>query len=115
MNFAYFLSISLGALVFLPLQFITRASWSVVIRRPCPRPWPSPLPFMALLTLPVLLNLGQIYDWAAEHPLHLTPDLAMHKAPFLNEAFFLWAAGWPTSPSGAGWPCSSGGPAAPRT
>jgi hypothetical protein len=92
-NFAYFLSISLGALVFIPIQYVTRASWSVVIRR-LPETMAMALPFMALLTLPVLLNLGQVYEWASEHPHHLTPDLAMHKAPFLNEAFFVgrWIA-----------------------
>jgi len=32
--FAYFLAISLGALIFLPIQYITRASWSV-LSSPC--------------------------------------------------------------------------------
>lgn len=92
-NYAYFLAISLGALVFLPIQYVTRASWSVVIRR-LPEVMAMALPFMALLSLPVLLNLGHVYEWAAEHPHHLTPELAMHKAPFLNDAFFLlrWVA-----------------------
>ena len=92
-SFAFFLSISLGALVFLPLQFLTRASWSVVIRR-LPEAMAMALPFMAVLVLPVLLNLGHVYEWASEHPHHLTPELAMHKAPFLNEAFFIgrWVA-----------------------
>ncbi len=92
-SFAYFLSISLGALVFLPIQFLTRASWSVVIRRLAEN-MAAVLPFMALMILPVLLNLEQVYDWAAAHPHHLTPELAAHKAPLLNKPFFLvrWVA-----------------------
>ena len=86
--FAYFLAISLGALIFLPIQYITRASWSVVIRR-LAEVMAMALPFMIVLALPVLLNLGQVYDWASEHPLHITPELAAHKAPFLNPTFFL--------------------------
>ena len=30
-SYAFFLSVSLGALVFLPLQYLTRSSWSVVL------------------------------------------------------------------------------------
>jgi hypothetical protein len=86
-SFAYFLSISLGALVFVPLQFVTRASWSVVIRR-LAEVMAMALPFLALLLLPILLNLGRVYEWASDHPHHLTPDLAAHKAPFLNPTFF---------------------------
>jgi hypothetical protein len=86
--FAYFLAISLGALIFLPIQFVTRASWSVVIRR-LVEVMAMALPFMIILTLPVLLNLPQVYEWASDHPHHLTPELAAHKAPFLNDTFFV--------------------------
>jgi hypothetical protein len=87
-NFAFFLSISLGALIFLPIQFITRASWSVVVRR-LAEIMAMALPFMLLLLLPVLLNLENVYEWASDHPHHLTPELAAHKAPYLNTAFFV--------------------------
>ncbi|MDY0109458.1 MAG: quinol:cytochrome C oxidoreductase [Candidatus Krumholzibacteria bacterium] len=87
-SFAFFLSLSLGALVFLPIQFVTRASWSVVIRR-LVEVMAMALPFLALLLLPVLLNLQQVYEWASPHPHHLTPELAAHKAPFLNPTFFV--------------------------
>ncbi len=87
-SFAFFLSISLGALVFVPLQFVTRASWSVVIRR-LAEVMAMALPFMAVLLLPVLLNLSRVYEWASLHPHHLTPELAAHKAPFLNPTFFV--------------------------
>jgi hypothetical protein len=87
-SFAFFLSISLGALVFVPLQYITRASWSIVIRR-LAEVMAMALPLLAVLLLPVLLNLGEVYEWASDHPHHLTPELAEHKAPFLNPTFFV--------------------------
>ncbi len=32
-NYAFFLSISLGALFFMPIMYVTKASWNVVVRR----------------------------------------------------------------------------------
>ena len=92
-NFAFFLSISLGALVFLPIQFVTRSSWSVVIRRRG-ESLAMALPFLAILIVPVLVNLDRVYDWASPHPHHLTPELAAHKAPSLHPTFFVlrWVA-----------------------
>ena len=87
-SFALLLSVSLGALIFLPIQFVTRASWSVVIRR-LPEVMALALPFMAILILPILLNLEQVYDWASAHPQHIPAELAAHKAPLLNKPFLL--------------------------
>ena len=66
---------------------ITRASWSVVVRR-LAEVMAMALPFLLLLLLPVLLNLDHVYEWASEHRHHLTDELAAHKAPFLNTTFF---------------------------
>jgi len=87
-NFAFFLSISLGALIFIPIQYVTRASWSVVVRR-LAEVGAMALPFLALGVVPVLLNIPHIYEWASDHPHHLTPELAAHKAPYLNTPFFV--------------------------
>jgi hypothetical protein len=87
-SFSFFLAISLGALIFLPIQHITRATWSVVVRR-LAEVMAMALPFMLILSLPILLNLSNIYDWASAHPHHLTPELAASKAPFLNKPFFM--------------------------
>lgn len=86
-SFAYFLSVSLGALVFLPIQYVTRSSWSVVIRR-LAEVTAMALPLLAVLMLPILLNLGAIYAWAGPAAAH--PDaLLAHKQPFLSVPFFL--------------------------
>ena len=66
-NFAFFLSISLGALVFLPIQYVTQASWSVVVRR-LAEVMAAVLPLLALLAIPVIVFAGQIYGWASPRP-----------------------------------------------
>jgi hypothetical protein len=61
--FAFYLSITLGAVFFVMLQHLTRAGWSVTVRRlaegVCGTIW-----LMALLFLPILPGIGQLYEWS---------------------------------------------------
>jgi hypothetical protein len=91
--FCYFLAIALGGLFFVTLQHLTRAGWSVAVRR-LAEVVAGSLPVLALLSLPIVLPtfLGShaLYHWAdpaaraeeVDHLLH-------HKAPYLNNTFFL--------------------------
>jgi len=84
-NFAFFLSISIGALIFVPLQFVTKASWSIVVRR-LAEVMAAVMPVLLVLAVPVLLLSGRIYSWAA-------PEAAgshglAHKAVFLSADWF---------------------------
>lgn len=87
LNFAYVLSLSLGALFFVLLQHLTRAGWSVVVRR-LAEGIAATLPVLALLLVPILVGMPQLYHWthadavAADHLLH-------GKSPYLNVPFFL--------------------------
>ena len=89
-SFAFWLSISLGALCFVAIQHLTRASWSVVVRR-LAELLAANLPLLALLSLPVFLNLARVYPWAGEAA---GSPLLAHKAGYLSPAFFgiRWAA-----------------------
>lgn len=89
--FAYFLSLSLGALFFVALQHITRASWSVVVRRLAELVGAA-MPLLALLAVPILLLLPHLYPWAGPEAGH--DPLLAHKRPYLNAAAFAlrWAA-----------------------
>ncbi len=58
-NYAFFLSISLGALFFMPIMYLTRASWNVVIRR-LAEVTAAAMPVMALLAIPVTIFAGKI-------------------------------------------------------
>ncbi|MBN2328840.1 MAG: quinol:cytochrome C oxidoreductase [Candidatus Omnitrophica bacterium] len=86
-SFCYFLSLSLGALFFVMLQHLTRAAWSVAVRRIAEIVAAS-VPLFAILFIPILFGLTTLYHWtdgeAAAHD-----PLLQSKSPYLNSAFFL--------------------------
>ncbi|MFH0793159.1 MAG: quinol:cytochrome C oxidoreductase [bacterium] len=61
-NFSYLLSLSLGALIFVMLQHITRAGWSVAVRRPA-EILAAMLPLLAIMFIPLLKMAPALYDW----------------------------------------------------
>ena len=86
-SFAFFLSISLGALFFVLLQHCTRAGWSVVVRRVA-EAVAANVWLMAILAVPVILGMDRIYHWADAGAVAHDPLLAA-KAGFLNPTFFV--------------------------
>jgi len=96
---SYFLTISLGALFFVLLQHVTKAGWSVVVRRLAEHVMTA-LPVMALLLLPlvimVLTGNGDLYMWADLDLVKNHEDVVVresqhlfeHKAGYLNATFF---------------------------
>jgi len=87
MSFLFFLSLALGALFFVLFQYATQGGWGIVVRRIGETVF-AMLPVMAVLFVPVLFGLHELYSWsvpgAAEHD-----ALLRWKAPFLNVPFFL--------------------------
>lgn len=65
--FAFVLSLSLGSMLFVLIQFMWRAGWSVVVRRPA-EVLAANIPTVAVLFAPILvfviLNNGELYPWA---------------------------------------------------
>jgi hypothetical protein len=90
--YAWYLSLSLGALFFVAIQHVTRASWSVVVRR-LAEVMAANLIWLALLSIPMLLLAPKLLPWASGHG-HITPELLEHKRPYLNLTFFYirWVA-----------------------
>ncbi len=86
-NFAFFLSISLGALVFLPIMYLTKSSWSIVVRRMI-EVVAAVLPLMAVMAIPVILLASQVYGWAT--PGELESHGMGHKAVFLSKPWFIF-------------------------
>jgi hypothetical protein len=84
--FVFVISVSVGALAWLMLQHLTRAVWSVAIRRLLEN-LTLPLPWLALGFLPVAASLPRIYSWADPSRVAADPALA-RKAAWLNPAFF---------------------------
>lgn len=86
-SFAYFLSLSLGALFFVMLQHVTRAGWSVVVRR-IAEAMAANIWLMAILAIPIVLGMEHIYHWAHPGAADHDPLLAA-KIGFLNPSFFI--------------------------
>jgi hypothetical protein len=86
-SFLFFLSLALGALFFVLIQYASQGGWGIVLRRIGETTFAT-VPVMAALFLPLLLGLNDLYSWtipgAAEHD-----ALLRWKAPYLNVPFFL--------------------------
>lgn len=85
------LGICLGALFFTMVQHITRAGWSVVVRRVSENV-AGVLPFMLLLFIPILVGFDDVYHhWARAD---LTKDgVLAGKSGWLNSTFFFVRVG----------------------
>ena len=86
-SFVFFLSLALGALFFVLIQYASQGGWGIVVRRIGETAFAT-LPVMAALFLPLLLGLHDLYEWshaeAVEHD-----ALLRWKAPYLNVTFFV--------------------------
>ncbi|MFH1466300.1 MAG: quinol:cytochrome C oxidoreductase [Pseudomonadota bacterium] len=102
LNSFFVLSLVLGGLVFVLIQHLTRAGWSVVVRR-LAEGLAMGAPLAALLILPLLFGLGHLYPWAdparvAEEPL-VQAKLGYLNAPFFTARVVGYLAIW----TGLGW------------
>jgi len=86
-SFLFFLSLVLGALFFVLIQYASQGSWGIVVRRIGETTFAT-VPVMAVLFVPVIFGRHDLYSWsvpgAADHD-----ALLQWKAPFLNVPFFL--------------------------
>ena len=90
LGLSFFLSIAVGGLFFVLLHHLTRAGWSVNVRR-IAEAIAATLPVLGLVTLPLLamvaLNKGVPYSWAQSAD-HLHGPVAAKRA-YLNAPFFI--------------------------
>ena len=86
-SFLFFLSLALGALFFVLIQYAAQGGWGVVLRRIGETTFAT-LPVLAALFLPVYFGLHDLYEWShADAAAH--DALLRWKAPYLNVPFFL--------------------------
>lgn len=83
--FSVVLSLGLGSLAFVLIQHLTRAGWSVVIRR-LPEAVISLMPLFIIFFIPIAIFSHDIFPWL--HVEHLD-EVLEKKVSYLNEAFFL--------------------------
>lgn len=83
----YFLTLALGGLFFTAIQHVTKAGWSVNVRRIC-ESFTSFLPFAAGLTAVLLIGAKHLYIWMDKDAVAADEILA-GKASYLNFTFFV--------------------------
>ena len=91
-GWTFCLTLTLGALFFIMVHHITKARWPVVVRRiPEVLLWSFPL--LALLSIPILIGMHDLYHWTHEEL--FTPgaeeydEIIAGKRGYLNIPFFL--------------------------
>ena len=86
-SFLFFMSLALGGLFFVLIQYASQGGWGIVLRRIGETVFAT-IPVMAALFVPVVIGLHDLYEWshaeAVEHD-----ALLQWKAPYLNMPFFL--------------------------
>jgi hypothetical protein len=81
----YWLTIALGGLFFTILHHLTRAGWSVVVRRLAEHV-AATLPVLAALFVPIAVGAASLYHWMG--PEAASDSLIQGKADFLDPPFF---------------------------
>ncbi|MFH1699381.1 MAG: hypothetical protein ABIE07_02240 [Candidatus Zixiibacteriota bacterium] len=86
-SFAFWFTLSAGALFFAMVHHLTGATWSVVLRRLTENIMLM-LPLMIIFFLPILFGAHSLYHWT--HVDAVAQDaLLMGKQPYLNMSFFV--------------------------
>jgi hypothetical protein len=86
-SFLFFLTLALGALFFVLIQYASQGGWGIVLRRIGETVFVM-IPVMAVLFVPVLFGMRSLYSWTV--PGAAEQDALLHwKAPYLNVPFFL--------------------------
>jgi len=89
-SFAFWFTLAAGGLFYTMLHHLTGATWSIVIRR-ITESLMWALPFMAVLFIPILFGLHDLYHWT--HAEAIAEDaLLQGKEPYLNIGFFITRA-----------------------
>jgi len=85
--FFYFVSLALGGVFFTALQHLTKAGWSVNVRR-IAESFTKFLPMGAIGAGVFLVGAPKVYEWLDSAKVHEDP-LLLHKASYLNGTFFV--------------------------
>jgi hypothetical protein len=84
--YLYWLGPVLGAMGLVMIQHISGGRWGVAIRRICDAGMRT-IPFMAVLFVPVIGGMHELYEWTHADAVAADPVL-QYKSFYLNETFF---------------------------
>ena len=86
-GFAFLMSVGVGGLFFIALEYITGAVWSTPFRRVVEF-LAALLPLSLLFAIPLLMNMHDLFHWM--HTEAVDSDAVLkHKEPYLNMQFFI--------------------------
>src|SRR4030067_2002878 len=85
--YAFWLTIGLGGLFFTMLHHLTNATWSVVLRRFSENVM-MVLLFLAILFIPIIAGIGNLYHWS-HHEIVAGDPVLKEKSLYLNTGFFI--------------------------
>ncbi len=85
--YSFFLAITLGSLIFVIIQHLTRAGWSVTVRRLAERLGLNMF-LMAILILPLLAGLKDLYHWLFDTATEKN-QAPLDNTGYLNPTFFM--------------------------
>jgi len=87
LGFVYWIGLPLGCMAILMIHHVAGGTWGFAIRRLL-EAGTRTLPLMAILALPILGGIHQLYEWS--HPEAVAADeILQHKSAYLNEPFFI--------------------------
>ena len=101
LSLLFWLGLALGCFVLLLIVHLAGGSWGSIIRRPL-ESGVAVIPLMALLFIPLLFGLDQLFPWTNPDYLKSHPTVAIKTGLYLNIPFFvaraalyflLWLAG----------------------
>jgi len=85
-SYSFLVSIGVGALFLITLDYVTGAVWSVPFKR-ITEFLAAIIPFLAIFIIPILFNMQEIFHWTHEEEV-LQDHLLQGKASYLNIPFF---------------------------
>lgn len=85
-NNFYFLSLAMGAMFFVAIQYVTDSGWATMFKR-IPEAMTSFVPAALIVMVVMAAGVRDLYEWA-HHGITETDPLIAHKAPYLNIPFF---------------------------
>ena len=87
MGYLFWIGLALGAMALVMVQYLTGGAWGVVSRRPLESAMRT-LPVLALLFVPVLAGIPQLYGWA--HSNVVAADAALrHRHVYMSVPWFV--------------------------
>jgi hypothetical protein len=86
-TYAFMISIGVGSLFLVALEYAAGAVWSVPIRRVVEF-FAATIPFLTILVIPLLFNMHDLFHWSHVEAV-ADDEILQSKAPYLNVQFFI--------------------------